>query len=69
MKELLKSFYLNGPAHTRVLSLDSSRVLKMLTEPRVSMGLTVNHQMVNKLTVNRQKRNILPSTVKWASQN
>ena len=25
------------------------------------MGLTVNRQMAKKLTVNRQKRNILPS--------
>ena len=32
-------------------------------------GLTVNRQIAKKLTVNRQKRNILPSTVKWASQN
>ena len=32
------------------------------------MGLTVNRQIAKKLTVNRQKRNILPSTVKCVSQ-
>ena len=33
------------------------------------MGLTVNRQMSQKLTVNRQKGIFLPSIVKWASQN